>query len=106
MTVLPEKARQVRREGVDHGDELVGPLAGFYIVVVVGKGREVPLSNPFAQPRLDEFLLAVVQVDAAMAVHQLADLFEFDVAQFQHHATIRSFRGALPGAPFPFFRNP
>ena len=106
MAVLPEKARQVRREGIDHGDELVGPLAGLHIFKIIGERPEVPLADPLAQPRLDEFLLAVVQVDAAMAVHQLADLFEFDVAQFQHHATLRSSRGTLPGAPVPFLRNP
>ena len=106
MAVLPEKARQVRREGIDHGDELVGPLAGLHIFKIIGERPEVPLADPLAQPRLDQLLLAVVQVDAAVAVYQVADLFEFGVAQLQHHATSHSSRGALPGVPFPFLRNP
>jgi len=88
MTVLPEEACQVRREGIDHGDELVGPPAGLYVLVVGCEGLEVPLADPLAEPSLDEFLLPVVQVDSAVAVDQAADLLEFRIAQFQDHAAV------------------
>jgi hypothetical protein len=79
MFLLPEKARKIGRDGIQQINQFSARLFLNDILEVVSKRFELAFADSFSQPRPEQLLLAVVEVDPALVINQSADFFEIRV---------------------------
>jgi len=94
---FPEERREIGGDGIDHRHQFILAFLGGHVTVVFGERPVSAGAEPFSQAGFDQFLLAVVQINAALFVNQTADFFEIAVLQFKcaHGHTIARFSDTL-----------
>ena len=80
MILLAKELSVIRGERVDHVGQLVFIACASEIIAVLPERLKSVVAHPFAEPRLDELLFAIMQADAAAFVDQIDD--ELEVAGF------------------------
>ena len=73
---LAEEAGEIGAEGIDEFGEVLALLMAQDMIEVFLDGPEVGMAQELGQAGTDEFFLAIVEVDAAVLVDDIADALE------------------------------